>query len=97
MVFCILDLFILIWDIVIIVQAFVTKTVGCETLSFMAVALWLLVIIILNLKSNIENPVKRRRIKISKLCDRKCEECKFDRKCSEKVEVTEYRYGGKIV
>ena len=97
MILCILDLLILIWDIVIIVHAFVTKTVGCGTLSLMAVALWLLVIIILNLKNDTGNRVKRRRIKISKLCDRKCEECKFDHKCSDKVEVTEYRYGGKIV
>lgn len=96
MILCILDLLILIWDIVIIVHDFVTKTVGCGTLSLMAVALWLLVTIILNLKNDIENRVKRRRIKISKLCDRKCEDCKFDHKCSDKVEVTEYRYGGKI-
>ena len=96
MILCILDLLILIWDIVLIVHAFVTKNVEYDTLLIMAVALWLLVTIILNLKNDIENPVKRRRIKISKLCDRKCEECKFDHKCSDKVEVTEYRYGGKI-
>lgn len=97
MILCILDLLILILDIVLIVHAFVTKNVIWTTWSLMAVALWLLVIIIINLKNDTGNRVKRRRIKISKLCDRKCEECKFDYKCSDKVEVTEIRYGGKIV
>lgn len=90
-VFCILDCLILVWNIAFIVHAFVTKNVIWTTWSLMAVALWLLVTMILNLRHDLKNRkrIKRYKVKICELCGNKvatlCDKCSLDRSMTVKV------------